>query len=208
MQAVTPNCEATVSPELIALMRGLATAKADADAAAETVNAEEPDIADEAEVVQADPVLEGTSPASVTQPLADTGPLHAVSLRIDGARPMQFVGSELCAADLKQSVQDANGFAGEIATHLRLFRADDGRVLAHVATEPGPGLPARPIHRVADVWASSDLAAFVKAASEDACFAATPPGHHRPGLSLSAPQALQGGIRLPLGLPSTQEIAP
>ena len=175
-----------MSPDLIRLMRGLA------------VDEPEPSTETVVEVAPEEPV--DPTPAI-------SAPHETISLRVDGARPLAFRGAYLCGTVLQHAVQDGAGYSGTIRSHLNLFGAEDGRIIAHIAATPGAGLSARPIYRAADVWVPTDLAAFVQTATGDVCFGTTPPGHHRPGLTISGPSAEQCGIRMPLGSITKQEIA-
>ena len=190
MQNVAPNCEASVSPDLIRMMRGLAPA------------APEP---------LQEPVAEdGSSEAAGPEPwhpVDVAAPHETVRLRVDGARPLVFRGARLCGTILHHMVHDDAGLTTDIRSELSLFGAEDGRIVAHIAAEPGPGLSALAVYRAAEIWAPVDLAAFVQTATGDVCFGTTPPGHHRPGLTMSGPSAEQGGIHMPLGSPTKQEIA-
>ena len=202
MQNVSPNCEALVSPDLIRLIRGLELAVDEPVAQAPVVETQVETAASH-DAVKPDPALVDDPPA----PEAELGPHKALNLRIDGARPLHLCGSEICKTELRQTVTGRDGFEDQITGRLRLIGTDDGRVIAHVAAEPGSSLSARPVYRAAEVWAASDVASLVAAAIGDACFGTTPPGHHHPGLTLSAPPAGHTGIHLPLGSPPTQEIA-
>ena len=189
MQNVTPNCEASISPELIRLMRGLAP------------SAPEP---------LPEPVVEERSVPSEAAPVrlaVSSAPHETIRLRVDGARPLVFRGARLCGTVLHHLVQDDAGFTTAILSQLSLFSAEDGRIVAHIAAKPGDGLSALPVYRAAEIWAPVDLTDFVQTATGDVCFGITPPGHHRPGLTMSGPSAEQCGIYMPLGSPTKQEIA-
>ena len=190
MQNDAPNCEASVSPDLIRLMRGLALPDPDSF---------EPDVKEQVPA-QTDDV--GPAPEA-----HDSMPHETIRLRVDGARPVAFRGVRLFGTILHHFVQDEAGFTAAIHSHLSLFRTEDGRIVAHIAAEPGAGLSALPTYRTADIWAPTDLAAFVQNATGDVCFGTTPPGHHRPGLKLSGPSAEECGIRMPHRSHTKQEIA-
>jgi len=134
-------------------------------------------------------------------------PARQLSLRVDGARPMQLRGEAICSASWRQVVSNSDGHIGDIATCLRLFLVADGSIVAHVASKPTEGLPALPVYQAAQVLDVEDLSSLLDRTTGDACFVAMPPAARTKSFVMSAPILEKSGLNLPLGPTKTQEKA-
>ncbi|MEM1273974.1 MAG: hypothetical protein AAGF88_09155 [Pseudomonadota bacterium] len=179
MDAALPRCEARVSAELVRLLSGIAG---------------QPD--------PAPSVPAATQPAVVRRPKRHR--MTAIRLRVDGARPMAFNGALICSDDDVVSCLDVEGQAAQITTQLQLYSAEDGRIVAYAAAIPDPGLPARPVHKVAYVANSDDVDALLQSAAPAMCFDVAPP-EQRAGVSDRLPTApdAPNGFRLSPRTPRT-----
>lgn len=151
-----PSFEATISPGLIAALRGeVVTPGADREGA---VPEPERLVGDQAQA----PVLPAVA--------AQEGPYERIVLRQDGAYPLVFEG-----ALLWQGGRVAQGEAGgRVSLQVRLFAAQDGRVAVHCAVEPDGVEAARPVHRAGFVGSQDALGDVLADCTFDACFKAAP----------------------------------
>jgi len=156
VELTLPVCEAQVSPELLTLLRG-GSWKVSA-----TVP-EPPDVTDADRVVLSAEVA--PSPR-----VAQAPDWPVISLRRDGARPMRFPGLMVTSNVESLDVQ-VEGISVPVARHLSLYLTDTGESIAHVACIPSEDQPARPVHHAARVASADDLAALLRAASPETCFA-------------------------------------
>jgi hypothetical protein len=156
VELTLPVCEAQVSPELLALLRG--------DSWKVSATVPEPPAVTYAENTVV-PVEVASGPR-----LAQKLDWPVVSLRRDGARPMRFPGLVVTSDSQSLDVQVA-GTPVPVARHLTLYLTATGESVAHVVCIPSEDQPARPVHRAARVASAEDLAALLRAASPDTCFA-------------------------------------
>lgn len=135
-----PRCKATISPELVRVLRGLASGlqvanTATPSSAAEAESAPRPDL----------PEGEAVSPDWATW-----------VLRIDGTRPRRFKGLLLYEQHSTRRLQ-ANRGETSVARHLRLFLTEDRDVVGHVAWHQDGPVTARPIFRAMTISCLNDL---------------------------------------------------
>ncbi|MBF9029969.1 hypothetical protein HKCCE3408_06155 [Rhodobacterales bacterium HKCCE3408] len=195
LDTFAPRCEATVSPELIRLMRGFAAAPAPAAA-------EAPGLPDPAAA---------TPPRSGPEAPGDPDPTTAprwpqIALRVDGARPFRFRGLPLCETEADQPVAGAPDGQARMVHRARLFLSEDGDVIAQAICRPEGPLPAHPVHRAGPVFSRDDLDLLLAEAGPRACLdlsagIAAPPLFDLP----DGPTALPG-LTLPDRLSQKEEI--
>lgn len=155
-----PVCEARLTPSFVALLqmeRGLAGHAND------------------------DVTVAGTDPAEMAR-RAPSGSSHArqhtatvavetrVSLRRDGARPLRFAGA-LVAWDEATAELRHEGQAISVLRRVYLYRSEDGDAIGQVSFHPPPGRAARPVYRASRLTGLPDLAALLREAGAEACFA-------------------------------------
>ena len=156
VELTLPNCEARVSPELLALLRG-GSWKASATALTDPA---ETDRVERAAALKDDP-------ATLAEPRSQW---PFVSLQRDGARPMRFPGLMVTSHSESLDVQ-VDGQPVPVERHLALYLTQEGGTVAHVICAPADDQPARPIHRAAHLTSAEELAALLRVASPDTCFA-------------------------------------
>ncbi|MEM9425098.1 MAG: hypothetical protein AAGA06_00195 [Pseudomonadota bacterium] len=88
-----------------------------------------------------------------------------LSLRVDGRRPLRVVASEILVLEVgkmdqwpaAKSVGSKHGYAC-----VRLLLTEGGTCLAHVSALPGPDSSERPLHRIGEMLAPSDMMVMVQ----------------------------------------------
>lgn len=185
--------EATVSPELVALLAGNPVEDTPAPAP-EPVAADSPPPdapPPEPEVASSGPwgdLPEGDPAPAKAQA---TAPWQTLALRCDGQRPVRIRGLSVWCDEAEASFADASGQSGRGRRRFELFLTEAGDIVAQLVVTPPDALPARPIHRVATLSVPGDLGRFLEANDPSDCMAAAPWAVAADGLD-----ALWAGLRL------------
>ncbi len=148
-----PRCEATVSPELVRLLRGETRRAVTSEALAQ-------------DTARAADCPEGTDSRDLIA--KDDGDWPLCVLRIDGSRPMRFRGLRACERidswPLAGSRADTR-----VVRSLVLYLASDGRLVGHASWHNEGRVTARPVFRAAVIASQSDfdrLVASVESVAE------------------------------------------
>lgn len=181
MQATAaPRCEATISPELFRLLRGPAPAPLPAPASRPETT----------------PVATGPQDADAGRVGDRSGrpvvPWPDVVLQVDGERPRRFRGLLICHS---RSRLPAGGDpeAGHFVRDLRLYLTERRGVVAHAVCRPVGSVPARAVHRSAEIAVRDDLARLVRAAGPRGCYDLVAGARHaRPSTFTDGHPPLQG----------------
>ncbi|ETX29344.1 hypothetical protein [Roseivivax isoporae] len=154
MQAAPePVFEATISPLLIALLRGSSGTGAEPAGHAT--------------------VTRGSCPGDA----AGDAPPPAVqlTLRRDGERPLRFDGTLLwCDA---QTIPVDGSPSASVQRQVELYRCAHGGVVARIVFDPSEGMAARPVFRAAEIASPEEFRQFLDRNGARDCFAVAP-GHH------------------------------
>lgn len=86
-------------------------------------------------------------------------------LRVDGRRPYRAMASEILVLEVGQvdqwpDTQSTGSKHGNVC--VKLLLTESGDCLAHVSAVPGPGSSERPLHRIGEMLAPSDMMAMVQ----------------------------------------------
>ena len=149
---VLPCYEATVSEEIVHLLRGT----------------QAPKLAEDAPAPSAEP--EEVPPPKRPKLRA---PWRNIALRRDGRRPSRFRGMLLWTETARRAGADHKE-CDPGGRSLRVYTTDDGRVVAQLSFEPSEDLAARPVYRTAWLEDLDDLARFLTETGPEACFAVDP----------------------------------
>jgi hypothetical protein len=160
-----PRCEATVSPELIRLLRLSATP---GPARARPVPAEKA-----ADVEQATAIVAPLPEPAVQAAESGGGGWPSVVLRVDGQWPKRFRGLLLCESTSRIPLQDQDGDT-DVVRVLRLYLTEDLQVVAHGICGLEGVRTARPIHRISPIEMPDDLRQLVRAIGSPGCHAMMP----------------------------------
>lgn len=147
-----PAFEATVSPDLVALLSG--------------------------RVLRRDALQVHPDAPQVDHPVASQDSLFPERvLRRDGDRPITLKALVLYEERVEYAQTGEN--KARMVRDFRLYITQEKEVVAQVVLEPD-NCAARPIHRVERITSVDALAGFVHGLSPDLCFAASPvPSPHR-----------------------------
>jgi hypothetical protein len=154
--ASAPECEARVSPELVALLRQGGRVRQNAGTM--------PDTGPETGTASA-----AVDPDGPPRERADPD-WPVVRLRCDGRRPLRFSGLLVARQDdvIPVSVGPASV---AVRRELALYASRDGGAIVQVVFEPPDEQPARPVHRTHRLAGTGDLTAFLAVTGPETCFA-------------------------------------
>lgn len=158
MQATAaPRCEATISPDLLRLLRGLAPAPL-------------PKVTPGPETT---PVVTGPAEAGAGRaddaPGPTATPWPGVVLQVDGERPCRFRGLLICHSRSRLPAGE-DPEAGHFVRELRLYLSERRDVVAHAVCRPVGSVPARAVHRCAEIANLDDLARLLRSAGPRGCY--------------------------------------
>lgn len=157
--ALQPDFQASVTPALIALVRGNRQAQCGPNLAAAGVDA------------VALPTPEVAS-ASEGQVAADQSCFRRIVLRRDGARPLVLRGLQVWRDEAQ--VQMSEDVGHSLSRHVALYVTAQGACAAQLIYEPGEAVAARPVYRATIFSDGVEFARFISDSAPELCFIVAP----------------------------------